>query len=388
MACPYPFGEPVKLELAPEYARLRAAGVISRIAMPHGGEAWLATRHDHVRTVLSDPRFSRAATVGRDMPRTAPALKTDVDLRKLDPPEHTRLRRLISHEFSSHRVAGLVDRIQSTADELVDRMTALDPPVDLVQHFALALPISTICEILGVPADDRKKFQSWSDRSLLMGESGHDEVRSAREELKRYLLDITRRRNPGLLGALLRDERGGLTEEEVVIFGSLLLVAGYENTACEISNFICLLFSHQHLREQVLADPTLIPDLVEELLRFTPLLSAASFARLATEDVRLGDVLIAAGDAVVIQLAAPNRDPSIFDSPDELVLGRRSNSHLAFGYGPHYCLGAELARAQLRIAIGTLFTRLPDLRPAGSLAGIPFKKGRLIRGPESLMVTW
>ncbi|AHH94990.1 cytochrome P450 [Kutzneria viridogrisea] len=393
-ACPYPFSEAEKLALDPEYGRLRDNGELARVSMPYGGDAWLATSYEDVKTVLADPRFSRAATFNRDVPRTAPLIQSDPNLLSMDPPDHTRLRKLVAKAFTARRMEGLRPRAQEVVDELLDRMIEQGPPADLVEGLALPLPITMICELLGVPYEDRDRFRAWSDAVLSLTAHTVDQIAEARDELKAYLAGLVeqRREKPtdDLLGVLVlaRDEEERLSEAELVQFGVTLLVAGHETTANQIGNFVYTLLSDRERWAELRADPELLNPAIEELMRFTPLGSNAGFPRIALEDVELSGTLVRAGEAVLTQNAAANRDKSVWDKPEELDFHREHNPHIAFGHGAHHCLGAQLARVELQVAVGSLLKRMPDLRFAVPAEQVPFKHGRLVRGLRSMPVAW
>ncbi|RKT54354.1 cytochrome P450 [Saccharothrix australiensis] len=390
----YPFREPTALELEPEYARLREHEPLSRISLPHGGDAWLAVRHEDVRAVLSDPRFSRAALLDRDVPRTSPRRLTDPTLHTVDPPEHNRLRRLVSAAFSPRRLGRLAEYAQRVTDDLLDRMADQGPPADVVSGLALPLPMAVICQMLGVPVADRDRFTGWIDVALATTAFSSEEIHDAFASLKGYLVELVaaRRREPtdDLLGALVeaRDKGGRLSEDELVALGVTLLYAGLETTSNHIGNFIATLLTHPDQLALLRAEPDLLDRAVDELLRFIPIVTSAGFTRIALEDVELGGVVVRAGDAVMLHLDAANRDERAFADPDELDLARAVNPHLAFGFGPHYCVAAQLAKAELRVAVGSLLGRFPRLRLAVGEDELPWRRGRMARGLERLPVAW
>jgi cytochrome P450 len=247
--------------------------------------------------------------------------------------------------------------------------------------------------MLGVPYDDRGEFRNWSDRALAITAFTPEEITAGFENLQTYIAGLVaeRRRSPtdDVLGTLVtaRDEGDRLTEEELVNFGVTLLVAGHETTANQLGNFMFTLLSNPERLAELRADPDLLPAAVEELLRITPLGGSAGFPRIAMEDVELSGVTIQAGDAVFVGQAG-NRDPAVFPRPDEIDFHRENNAHVAFGHGVHHCVGAPLARMELQVAIGTLLSRYPALELAVPADEVPFKKGRLVRGPEELLVRW
>ncbi|QUQ68062.1 cytochrome P450 [Kutzneria sp. CA-103260] len=393
-ACPYPFSEAKGLDLDPEYGRLRDAGQLGRVSMPYGGEAWMATSYEDIKTVMGDPRFSRAATLNADVPRTFPLMQTDTNLLTMDPPDHSRLRKLVAKAFTMRRIEMLRPRAQEVVDGLLDRIEQQGPPADLVEGLALPLPITMICELLGVPYEDRDQFRAWSDAALSLTAFTVEEIQQGRDGLRDYLASLVakRREQPSddLLGVLVhaRDEEDRLSEDELVQFGVTLLVAGHETTANQTGNFLYTLLSKPRLLRELQEDPDLLEPAIEELLRVTPLGTAAGFPRIATEDVMLSGTLVKAGEAVMTQNAAANRDGTVFDHPDEIDFHRENNPHIAFGHGVHHCLGAQLARLELQVAVGTVLRRLPGLRFAVPVEEVPFKQGRLIRGLQALPVAW
>ncbi|MFC0434515.1 cytochrome P450 [Kutzneria buriramensis] len=393
-ACPYPFSEAQGLELDPEYGRLRDNGELARVRMPYGGEAWMATSYEDVKTVLGDPRFSRAATLGADVPRMMPLIQNETNLLTMDPPDHSRLRKLVAKAFTMRRIEMLRPRAQEVVDGLLDDIEAQGPPADLVEGLALPLPITMICELLGVPYEDRDKFRAWSDAALAFNAFTLEEIQAGRDGLREYLAGLVaqRREQPtdDLLGVLVqaRDEEDRLSEAELVQFGVTLLVAGHETTANQTGNFLFTLLSTPHLLRDLRENPELLNPAIEEMLRMTPLGTAAGFPRIATEDVVLSGTLVRAGEAVMTQLASANRDGGVFDHGDEIDFHRENNPHIAFGHGVHHCLGAQLARLELQVAVGSVLNRFPDLRFAVPVEEVPFKTGRLIRGLRALPVTW
>ena len=390
----FPFSQPRELDLDPLFAQLRRDEPVSRIQLAYGEPAWLATRYEDVKTVLADARFSRAAAAGRDEPRSRVHEGQPGNILSLDPPEHSRLRRLVSKAFTARRVEALRPRAQEIADALADAMLAGGPPADLVEGFGFPLPTTVICELLGVPAEDRDRFRVWAGALLSTTRftpaevAGH--VRSLDDYMAGLIAQHRQNRRDDLLGALVaaRDDEDRLSEEEMLSLAVGLLVAGHETTATQIPNFAYMLLTHPGQMTELRADPGLLPQAVEELLRHVPLGGGASSARYALEDVELGGVTVRAGEAVVVQLASANRDESVFPHPDEIDLGRQESPHVGFGFGPHHCLGAPLARMELQVALRTLLTRFPGLRLADTGHDIDWKTGLATRGPARMLVTW
>jgi cytochrome P450 len=389
----YPFSDPDRLNLDPRYARLRRDEPLTRIRMPFGEPAWLATRHADVRTVLGDPRFSRAASVGRDEPRNS-ARRQDTGILGMDPPEHTRLRRLVAKAFTARRVEQLRPRTRAVADDLVDGMLAAGPPADLVEHLATPLPIRVICDLLGVPVADQDRFHTWSEAIVSTTSLTPEVAQQYIDNLFAYMGELIarRRREPtdDLLGAMVRarDADDRLAEDEVVRLAAGLLAAGHETTVTQIPNFVYVLLTHPDEWDRLRAEPALVPSAVEELMRFVPLGASSAFARYALEDVELGGVLVRAGEPVVVSIPSANRDETVFAEPDRLDLTRQANPHLGFGHGVHHCIGAQLARMELQVVLETLVNRTPGLRLAVPEPELTWKSGLLVRGLVAMPVSW
>jgi cytochrome P450 len=374
---------------------LRRQAPVVRIRAPYGGECWLVTRYDDVRAVQTDTRFSRKAMVGKDVARTAPYPLQGGSIVEMDPPEHTRVRRIVSKAFTAKRVEALRPRAQELVDALLDDLVKAGKDgaaVDLVDGLCLPLPIAVICELLGVPFEDRSRFGAWA--RVFMTSSAHtvEEMMEAHANLMAYLADLVaaRRAHPteDLLAALVtvRDEGDALTEDELVNLGFSLLVGGFETTAAQMGKFILFLLEHPDQLVLLRERPDLTASAVEELLRLINLAAGTSLAWVATEDVELGGVTILAGDAVMASAAAANLDESVFDQPERFDITRDPNPHVAFGHGAHFCIGAHLARMELQVAIRTLVTRFPELRLAVAADEVPWRVGSAVWGLEHLPV--
>jgi len=379
-----------RLELDPYYEWLRAHRPVSKMRLRDGREAWLVTRWEDVRRVLADPLFSRALAGGLPFGPD----RRESSLTELDPPEHTRVRRHVLIAFTHRRVQALRPRVEQIVQGLLDTMQERGAPADLVQRLALPLPVTIICELLGVPAGDRDRFAAWSDGVLSVSAYSPKQMAACYENLRAYLggLIAQRRDTPqdDLLSALvqIRGSDGGLSDAEVLTLGTTLLVAGYETTAGQITNLTYTLFHHREHWERLVAEPELVPSAIEELLRYVPLGATYGLPRVATADVELSGVLIRKGDVVVTARTAAGRDESVFRHGDTLDFDRAENPHLAFGHGIHYCLGAHLARLELQVAIGGLLKRFPNLRLAVPEEELRWKDGLAVRGLRALPVTW
>ncbi|MFD4675238.1 cytochrome P450 [Lentzea sp. NPDC058450] len=389
MAPTYPFSEAAGLTLDPTYERLRRDEPVTRVTYPYGGEGWLVTSYDDTKFVLGDARFSRARTVDRDVPRMQPLIAPGGSILTHDGADHARMRRLVSKAFTVRRVEELRPRAQRITDELLD---GLDNPGDLVEGFSMPFPITIICELLGVPFEDRADFRTWSNQVLsTVGGLSPEEAMNGMIKLHGYFTELVakRRAHPtdDLISALVaaRDNEDRLSEDELVRFGITLLVAGHETTANMIANSVVALTDHPDAVKDLHEHPEKVPNAVEELLRFIPLGAGAGFTRIATEDVQVGNALVKEGDAVLVVVSSANHDESMYTNAAELDLEREVGQHLQFGHGIHFCLGSQLARMELQVALGALTRRMPGLRLAEP---VEFRKGSLVRGPVKLAVAW
>ncbi|WP_030056095.1 MULTISPECIES: cytochrome P450 [Streptomyces] len=396
--CPYPFAEPQGLEIDPAYRELMELEGMRCVQPPYGGTTYLAVRHADVRAVLNDPRFSRAESVGEDEPRLHPFVPRPDSLTAMDPPGHTRLRKALTAAFTARRMEAFAPTVREIVEARLDALEAAGSPADLVDLFALPVPILVICQLLGVPYEDRDKFVGWAGATLATADSGlsPEEINAARMQMFGYLSELVAlRRNqeePGtdLLSVLVEahDEGGSLTEGEMLGLASSVLVAGHETTANQIAGFVYTLLSNRERWEELVADPTLVPRAVEELLRVVPVTATAGFSRMATEDVRIGEQLVRQGERVMPTLFTANTDPEVFENPQDIDFHRpNGSSHVAFSYGAHHCPGNQLARLELQVALEALLRRFPELALAGDDA-VTWKKSLMSRGPLKLTVTW
>ncbi|MEU0738909.1 cytochrome P450 [Streptomyces sp. NPDC006134] len=387
----YPFAPGPGLALHPVYAELREQP-LARVRMPYGEEAWLATRYADVKAVMSDPRFSFAEAVGRDQPRMRPWARITGGLFALDPPEHTRLRGVVAKQFSARRVELLRDRARGLAEDLLDRIVASGTTADLVEQFAVPFPTTLLCELLGVPEEDHRRFWNWADAKL-SDATTDDELREQSAEFSSYVSALfeLRRKEPrdDLCSSLLqaRDEDGLITEEEMLSLAGDLLVAGFLTLSHQIANFFHRLLTHPEELRRLRERPDLIPSAVEELTRYTQL-NSFLLPRYATEDVELGGTVVRAGEPVLIAVAAANRDAAVFPDADELRLDRTGPAHLGFGHGAHFCVGAHLARVELQVALETVLRRLPGLRLAVPESGLRWKTEGMVYGLHALPVAF
>ncbi|MFH8590694.1 MULTISPECIES: cytochrome P450 [Streptomyces] len=390
MPLAYPFNDADGLALSETYEQVRDRPGLLRVQMAYGEPAWLATRYADARLVLGDRRFSRAEGLERDEPRQSEGQR-DSGILSMDPPDHTRLRTLVAKAFTVHQVEKLRPWVRELTHGLIDELEAAGPPVDLVDRYALPIPVAVICRMLGVPEEDRPKFRTWSDAALSTSSLTAEEFEANREELRAYMAKLIEehRTTPrdDLMTRLIeaRDVGDRLSELELIDLCVGILVAGHETTATQIPNFVLSLLDHPGELERLRAEPALVKSAVEELLRFVPLGSGAGFPRYATEDIEVGGTLVRAGEPVLVAVGAANRDALRFDEPGTLNITRDGNQHLGFGHGVHHCLGAPLARLELQEALIALITRFPKLHVAGDVV---WKDQMLVRGPRVMPVGW
>ncbi|MEU5542813.1 cytochrome P450 [Streptomyces sioyaensis] len=386
----YPFNLAESLALAEEYEQARNRPGLLKVQMAYGEPAWLVTRYAEARFVLGDQRFSRALGAVHDEPRQSEG-RRDSGILGMDPPDHTRLRTLVAKAFTVRQVEKLRPQVRKLTQELLDELEAAGPPADLVDRYALPIPVAVICRMLGVPAEDRPRFRVWSDAALSTSSLTAAEFDANLEELRAYMGQLIEEHRQApqddLMTALIdaRDVGDRLSELELVDLCVGILVAGHETTATQIPNFVLALLDHPGQLALLREQPQLIGNAVEELLRFVPLGSGAGQPRYATEDVEVGGTLVRAGTPVLIAMGAANRDALRFEAPGTLDISRPANQHLGFGHGVHHCLGAPLARLELQEALGALLTRFPGLRLAGD---VEWKSQMLVRGPRVMPVGW
>ena len=382
----------------PTYAELRSTAPVHRVELPDGLGIWLITRYDDVLAVLKDERFVKdwrkvlTSEQLAQVPPIPPVMEAlSRNMLDMDPPDHQRLRSLVSKAFTPRLIERLRPRVQAIADGLLDAVQDRGE-MDLIDDYAFPLPITVIAELLGVPAEDRDSFREWSDAAV----SGNTTQEHLDKVLIPHMQAFTdylhalfeeKRKNPkdDLVSALLRAEEAGdkLSEDELLGMVFLLLVAGHETTVNLIGNGVLALLQHPDQLQKLKDDPSLIKPAVEELLRYDGPVETST-ERFAREDVRIGETVIPRGEMVLVVLAAADHDPERFADPDELDITRVDNRHLAFGKGIHHCLGAPLARMEGQIAISTLLARMPDLRLKGSPESLSWRPGLTLRGLRGL----
>ncbi len=371
---------------AAELARIRTEQPVFPMAIPGGQTVYLVTRWDDVRNVLGDhERFSNdfAGVIGLGSSQEDPG-----GLGFRDPPEHTRLRRFLTPEFTMHRLRRLEPRIEALVEECLDRMEAKGSPVDLMEEFALPIPSLVVCELLGVPYEDRSDFVKLStDRFDFT--AGPEASLQAVNDAMTYLTDLVarQRRNPGegLLGQLLRDHGDELDDRTLASMADGLLTGGHDTSTSMLALGSLWLLRNPEQAAKVREVDGYVNEVVEELLRYMTVVQVA-VPRFARDDLELHGQLIKKGELVLCSLAAANRDPNLGEDMDQVRPGRATaGSHLSFGHGIHRCLGAPLAQMELRIAYPMLLRRFPGLRLAGE---VPWRKLAIVYGVEKLPVAW
>ncbi|GAB3959491.1 cytochrome P450 [Actinoallomurus acanthiterrae] len=384
---PTPFDPPVELRKRPP---------LSRLAYPDGHLGWVATGYSVARSILSDPRFSTRREllhqpVGRGYARERPTPAEPGIFPHMDPPEHTRYRRLLSRHFGPRRVAELTPTIRRYTEQALADMADGGSPADLVAAFAVPIPALVICELLGVPLEDRQAIQA---ATAVMNdldstpEQAVEAVLSITGTVRRLVARLragTAPSDDGLLAHAVAT--GDLTDDELTNLGMVLLATGHLPTSSMLSLGTFVLLTEPAQRARLTGDPALAERAVEELLRYLSILQF-DVRRTALVDVEIDGHTIAAGETVVLALPVANRDPERFTDPDTLDLARSATGHLAFGHGVHQCLGQQLARAELRIALTALFDRFPDLRLAVPPAEVPTRDRMAVYGVDRLPVAW
>ncbi|MFI7387303.1 cytochrome P450 [Streptomyces sp. NPDC049813] len=376
------------------FRALRPRGPVHHVRFPTGDESWLVIGHEEVRAAFADPRLRNDVRHSADFTDDG-LYAVGRNMLQVDPPDHTRLRTLVAREFTARRVQALRSRVTEAADALLDGVAA-DGRADLVAAYAHPLPLTIICELLGVPGADRDVFRAWSTRVVALD----DPEGSARasQEMAGYLAGLAQEKRRSreapesdLLHALVRGDDGDadrLTAEELLGMAFLLLVAGHETAVNLVANAVQLLLGHPEQLAALRADPGLLPGAVEETLRCESPAPAGTY-RYAAEALDLGPVRIPAGARVVLSIAAANRDPARFPHPDLFDIRRdpaATRAHLAFGHGLHHCLGAPLARLEATVALRLLLHRFPGLSFDGD--GTPRWRASLMRGLQELRVRW
>ncbi|MFC4057640.1 cytochrome P450 [Planomonospora corallina] len=392
----YPFRNPTALEPPPEWAELRQACPVAPIRLPSGDEALVLTRYDDVKQVLSDPRFTRELSAA-DAPRITANESGGVfgaSELNMTGEEHRAWRQLLGRAFTAKRVTAMQPRIQAMAERLVEEMVARGQPADLVSGVGFPLPVWAICDLLGVPDSDRDRFAYWSDTMLSLTRFSQEEIDAAQAEFDAYLIALVeaKRAEPGddLVSELLSIVEGldgRLTEQLMLGTAKGLLVAGHETTANMIGKMMAMLLSDRSRWEALLADRALIRPAVEEVLRYDAN-PGFGMPRYLSEEVEVGGTVLPKGTTVVCSMGAANRDERQFEQAGVMRLDRSPNTHVAFGVGPHSCVGQALARTELQTVLRVLLERLPTLELAVPAEALARREGLVVGGLEQVPVRW
>ncbi|MFR9728374.1 cytochrome P450 [Saccharopolyspora sp. MS10] len=381
--------------LPEEYPELRESTPVRRVLLPTGRHAWIVTRYEDVRRALVDPRLS-SDRGDPNFPHVVELAKSDNDstlsLAGMDPPVHTRARRAVVGEFTLRKTEAMRPRVQQVVDEAVDAMLAGPRPADLVRALSFPVPSLVICELLGVSYGDHEFFE---DRTSTMLNTTEPPLARQRAffDLQSYLDDLVTRKEADPGDDLLSRQAAKTPEDrsydhaELVDLAFLLLTAGHDTTGNMISLGSLALMRAPELRERVTGAAEGALEVVDELLRYFSITDLIT-VRIAKDDLEIGGQPIKAGEGVFALGGAANRDPAAFARPEEIDVDRGARQHVAFGYGPHQCLGQNLARMELEIVYRTLFRKIPELRPACDPGELPLKNDAAIFGLHALPVTW
>jgi cytochrome P450 len=392
---PFPFPDEALGKVPRSCAWRRENDPLGQVTLPSGDVVRLAVRFDDVVTVLTDPRFSRDLSKPGS-PRLQPGADISDDrdtLINLDPPRHTRVRRILNQAFTVRSIERWRPRIREIAQELADGMRTDQPPADLIEAFAAPLPIRVIAEILGVVSGDLDRFRYWSTLSMSIGPDTDAERVKGREDFFVYLRGLIEqhRREPGtdLLDAMIQASDGGdqLSEDELCDTARSLLLAGYETTMTTIGRGTFSLLRHHWQYQELVADPSLLPTAVDEILRHD-FPADLGFIRIAMQDVELPSGVIRRGEGVMPLISSANNDSAKFQDPDDFNIHRANNTHISFGPGIHYCIGAYLARVQLQEAFDALIRNFPDLRLAVPAEQVVWNPSMFTHSIQTLPVAW
>jgi cytochrome P450 len=388
-----PTGAP--FDPAAEYAEFRSTENLDKVACPAGIDAYLLSNYDQVRTLLNDPRLSSRGAVSNHviMDRDVTTDAAPGSIIHLDGGDHARLRRMLTPEFTVKRMRALREYVAELIESHIDAMLAKGGPIDLVQDFALPIPSLVICELLGVPYEDRERFQSQST-VLVSTDARPEDIQANSEMVQNYIagLVMSKMQQPGddLLSRLIQrgnESEQPLTVPELITLGLSLLIAGHETTANMIGLSTLALLRNPEQLAILRADPSLAESAVEEMLRYLTILQYG-LLRYATEDIEYEGETIKAGEWLVAALSSGNRDESVFPDAANIDVRRNPTAHLAFGFGAHQCIGQQLARVELQEVFTRLYRRIPTLRLAVPFEEIKFKDNALAYGVRALPVTW
>ncbi len=369
---------------------------VARIRLRYGeGCAWLVTRYEDVRFVTSDPRFSREQVVGRAVTtmRPVPVASQTAGLQYVDPPRHTRLRRVVARAFTGRSMRRLRPLAERRAAGLLDGMERAGAPADLMEHLHGPFPIAVLHDFLGVEEKDWHRWAATGEALLSAGAESEERAKEAARTTRARITELLRRRREeprdDLAGVLAAAAAAGeITDDEAISLATAVQVSGGHAVRNNSGSMMYALLTHPGHLERLRREPELLPRAVEELFRYVPHRNGVGIPRVATEDVEVGGRLIRAGDVVYNAYLAANRDPEVFPDPDALDFDRDNLAHVAFGHGPHHCLAAVMARMEAEVMIGAVLARFPGIRLAVPPEEVEFQRQGLIRGPRTLPVTW
>lgn len=380
--------------IAPLFHQLRTRHPVARVGTPAGDEGWLITRYKEIKELFNDPRLGRSHPDPDNAARIANAAVISGPLGKPEDEvaNRSRMRRLFAPSFSARRVEKLRLEVAEIVRELFDAMEAGPQPADYHEALSFPLPVLVICQLLGVPGEDREEFRTYSNGATNLYNRAESQAAWDRLTSYMYKLIEVKRKEPGqdVFSDLIEaQDRENLTDDEIAGLGAALLFAGHETTVTRLDIGTLLLLTHPEQRAKLQADPQgLVKNAVEEILRAAAPSTQDVLPRYAHEDIQVGGTTIPAGDLVLLPFTAANRDPQMFDDPDVFDITRQIPQHLAFGHGPRFCIGASLARVELQIVFSTLFERFPNLQLAGSPNDLEFRDDTLTGGLAHLPVVW
>lgn len=396
----YPFPRKVRFQPPEEWSAVRERGAVVTVTLPSGDTAGLVTRYEEARALLGDARFSRylpsdqSARIATTEDGGVFTRQSATGLAMFEGPGHMRWRRLMSKEFTIRRVEAMRPGIREVAEELVGAMAATGSPADVVPAIGDQLPVRVIGDLLGVPEPDRHKFREWADKILSLTRFTKEDADTATAEVVGYFSQLieAKQSEPGddLISALLEvatADDGRLSKDELIITAAALFIPGHETAANMIGKMMATMLADCSRFRQVADDPSIVAEAVEEVLRFD---TNPSFGlpRFISEDMTLGEQHIPCGSTMIVSPAIANHDPRKFSEPDRMDVRRQNNQHLSFGAGPHFCLGAPIARAMLQEALRALAVTLPTLRLAVSPEQLRIRTGLIVVGLQEVPVEW
>lgn len=391
----YPVPRSSGLHPSEALADMQALSPLTKVQIWNGQSAWLATRHAEILELLVDPRLSvnseREGYPSANLAAASMRAEFPTFL-QMDAPDHQHFRRMVAADFSAKTSEARRSETEAVVSDAIESLLQLTPPVDFIEEFALVVPSMVIARILGVPYEDHEFFQSRS-HTFTSNHSTPEEIQVATVEMREYLkgLVAAKDREPGedLVSRLVvkHMRTGELSPDQVVAHARLLLAGGHDTTAGVIGLGMLALLLDPGQRYRLANDPTLMRNAVEEMLRFTSITHIGR-RRVATSDISIGEVTIKAGEGVIADTSVGNRDPRVFNNPDSFDIGRDTRAHMAFGYGPHQCIGQHLARVELQVVFNQLLEKIPTMRLAVDLEELRFKESAIVYGLEAMPIAW